>query len=157
VNKTRIRIRTQEFFNFYFKLIGIIFILLAILMVFLNWIAVPFLLIPGIIFATTHYWIEIDTEKGILHDYLWILGFRKGHKIDINEIDYLYLTKSKYAREYGFFPRAYEHGFHFNGYIKLKDEEKLMVGYSKSKKRMRRKLEQISKFLKLEIRDYSEK
>ena len=157
MSENRIRFRTQEFFNPWFRFIGIIFIVLSVALVFLNWIASPIFLFLGVLFATTHYWIEIDLEKGTLHDYLWILGFRKGDKIDTKQIDYLYMTKSKYSREYGFFPRAYEYGHFFNGYIKLKNEEKLMVGFSKSKKRMLRKLERISKELKLEIRDYSEK
>ncbi|MFC2124100.1 hypothetical protein ACFLU5_04745 [Bacteroidota bacterium] len=156
MSKNIIRFRTQEFFNPYFRFIGIVFIGLAVTLIFLNWIISPIFLILGILLSTTHYWIEINLDDRKLHDYLWISGFRKGEKIDITEIDYLYLTKSKYSREYGFFPRAYEYGYLYNGYSKLKNEEKLLIGYSKKKDSILRKLERISKELNLEIKDYSD-
>ena len=89
MSSSKIRFRTQEFFNPYFRFIGIIFIGLSILLVFLNWIISPVLLILGVLFSTTHYWIEISLDKRILYDYLWILGFKKGEKLDTTEIDYI--------------------------------------------------------------------
>ncbi len=152
----KIRFRTQEFFNPFFRFIGIVFIGLSIFLIFTSWMVFPIFFILGLVMATTRYWIEINLREENLHDYLWILGFRKGETIDIAEIDYLYLTKSKYSREYGFFPRAYEYGHLYNGYIKLKNEEKRMICYGKSKDRILTKLHLISKALNLEIKNYSE-
>jgi hypothetical protein len=152
--KNCIRIKTQDFSNPYFRIIGVVFFGLGIFLVFINWIVAPVFLLLGILFTITHYWIEINLNKQILHDYLWILGFRKGERLETSEIDYLYLTKSKFSREYGFFPRAYEYGYLFNGYIKLKNDDKLMVGYSKRKDAILKKLKRISSVLHLEIKDY---
>ncbi len=114
------------------------------------------LFLVGLILVTTQYRLEINLDKKYYREYVWILGLRSGQKIKFNQIQYLYLTRSKKTQVYGqTYKNHYVTGTHFNGYIKFSDEEKILIGDSSSKDWVLKRLQKVGSKLGLEIKDYS--
>ena len=114
------------------------------------------LLFIGLILATTQHRLEINFEKKYYRQYVWTLGLKWGEQIGFNQIQFLYLTKSKKSQVYGqTYKSHYVTDTHFNGYIKFGDNERILVGDSSSKDWVLNRLKKINLKLRLEVKDYS--
>jgi len=118
-------------------------------------LSIGFLFI-GLILVTTQYRLEINFKKKYYCAYVWIVGLRLGEKRPFNQIQYLYVTKSKRSQVYGqTYKNHYATGTYFNGYLKFSDNEKILVADSSSKDWLLKRLQTINSKLELEIKDYS--
>ncbi len=114
------------------------------------------LILSGLVFTTTQYRLEINLKEKYFREYVWTLGFKWGEKMKYNKIQYFYITKSKKTQTYGqTYKNHYVTAGHFNGYLKIDNEEKIMIGDSSTKEWIVKRIEKLNKNLQLEIKDYS--
>jgi hypothetical protein len=114
------------------------------------------LILAGILFTTTQNRLEINRNRKYYRKYVWILGIKYGEKIAFDELQYIYITKSRRSQVYG---QSYKNhsfiGEHFNVYLKLSDRDKVLIGDGSSRDWVLKKIAKINKQLALEVRDYS--
>jgi hypothetical protein len=114
------------------------------------------LLLIGLVLVTTQCRLQINFDEKYYREYVWTLGLKWGEKIKFNQIQYIYLTKTKKHQVYGqTYKNHYVTGTHFNGYIKFSDNEKILVADGSSKNWVLKRLKKINSKLGLEVKDYS--
>jgi len=67
---------------------------------FNNWIAAFFMIVFTVVFMTTRYILNINTDKKTLSEYLWVLGYKKGKKNKYLKIHGLTITENQTKRTY---------------------------------------------------------
>ncbi|MCI0751385.1 MAG: hypothetical protein L0Y35_06070 [Flammeovirgaceae bacterium] len=140
------------------------FIFLAIgllpigLVMFSKSVVVAFIifLVCAIIF-TTHYRFKIDLDSKTFHDYLWIMGLKFGNKGAFENIEYLFIKKSKESQTMNLrIASSTIQKEVYDGYLKLSDTEKIHLFTQGNKDKLIEKLKSIAVQLNVRIMDYSE-
>jgi hypothetical protein len=148
--------KIKNYLPFLFTALGTVLVVVGPLLILEKTLISIGLVITGLILATTQYRLEINFNEKYYREYIWILWLKRGEKIPFNEIQYLYLTKSKKTQIYGqTYKNHYITGDHFNGYIKFSEDEKILIGDSPSKEWVLKRLEKINSKLRLDVKDYS--
>jgi hypothetical protein len=105
---------------------------------------------------TTHYRLRIDPVNKTFHDYLWVLGFKKGTKGQYRNIDYLFITQNKVSQAMhaqiasSTFQREI-----FDGYIRFSEDNKIHIGTNDDKVELTTHLKQIAQQLDTKLIDYT--
>lgn len=118
-----LNVKTQEYFPVQFIVVGIGLTLAGIFIIFhKTWLSA--VLIPlGILLSSTHYRVNIDFDKKMVFDYLWIIGFKKGTKNKFKKAEYFYMNSTKFNQTHGSVSvRFHSSGKIFNAYLKLDNE-----------------------------------
>lgn len=113
-------------------------------------------LISLVIFST-HYRLKVDFENKVFHDYLWILGIKQGEKGQFDNIEYLFIKRSKVSQTMQL--KAASTTIHkdvYDGYLKFSETNKIHLLTEDHKSELIRKLKVISEKLNSKIIDYSE-
>ena len=139
-------------------------IFIAILLFFIGLLVVAThglvgLLIPliSIIIFSTHYRLKIDFDNKVFHDYLWILGIKHGEKGQFDNIEYLFIKRSKVSQTMQL--KAASTTIHrdvYDGYLRFSETNKIHLMTEDDKSELIRKLKVISEKLNSKIFDYSE-
>ncbi len=108
-----------------------------------------FLLIPaGLFFFTAHYRLTINLVDQTYHDYLWIVGLKRGPKEKFSRIDGMHLTQNAYRQTISSFTSSMtKRGTEYNGYVRF-DKEDIPVANATSKRAVMRKLKGIQRALR---------
>lgn len=108
-----------------------------------------FLLIPaGLFLFTAHYRLTINLVDQTYHDYLWIVGLKRGDKEKFSRIDGMHLTQNAYRQTISSFTSSItRRGTEYHGYIRF-DEEDIPVANATSKRTVMRKLERVQRALR---------
>ncbi|MGB3780338.1 MAG: hypothetical protein WA960_18385 [Tunicatimonas sp.] len=110
---------------------------------------VSFLLIPagGFLF-TARYRLTINLVAQTYHDHLWIVGMKKGAKVNFNRIDGLHLTQNAYRQTISSWASSMtKRGTEYNGFIRF-DEEDIQVINDTSKRAVMKKLVNLQRALR---------
>jgi len=149
--------KTSNYFSGTIFIIGVIFSITGILVLFANIIIGLVLLFSSVVIFTTHYRLSIDFEKKVFHDYLWILGMKSGEKGDFEEVEYLFIKKSKETQTMSVrVASATVRKEVYDGYLRFSEVEKIHLLAKDSKDDVVKKLREISAMLNVGIIDYSE-
>jgi hypothetical protein len=153
----RIDFKTAGYFSWYIHLAAVFFVILGFALLSINLIASLILFFICLIFFTTHYRLSIDLKNKTYHDYLWILGFRIGEKGSFDSIEYLFIKSSNVSQTMNL--RVASSTIRkevFDGYLKFSEQKKIHLLTMDSKESLLKKLNSISKLLKVAVLDYSE-
>lgn len=147
--------RVENYLPIHLVTLGIGFCVAGLIYITTNPVIGLGLILAGLILSTTHHRLEVSSKDKYYREYVWVLGLKRGEKINFNEIKYWYITKSKTSQEYGpVYWRLNTNGQSFNGYLKFNDKENIFIGHSLSKGRLINKIKRINSSLKLDIKDY---
>jgi len=114
-------------------------------------------LLVNAVILTTHYRLTIDFDQKVFHDYLWILGLKNGDKGKFENIEYLFIKKSKVTQT--MYLRVASSTIQkevYDGYLKFSEKNKIHLITKDSKSDLIKKLRAVSTALKVKIIDYSE-
>jgi hypothetical protein len=148
--------KIKNYLPFFFVVLGVGLMVGGILGIAEKTFLCLFLFLIGFILVSTQSRLEINFDKKYYREYVWTLGLRWGEKIKFDQLQYLYLTKSKKSVVYGqTYKNHYVTGAHFNGYLKFSENEKILVVDGSSRDSVLKRLNQINSKLGLELKDYS--
>lgn len=153
----KIDFKTSPYFSSTITLAGTLVGIGGLAIVFTNPILGAILLLLGIIVLTTHYRLAISLDKKVYHDYVWMLGFRIGDKGSFENIEYLFVKKSKVSQT--MHVRVASSTIRkevYDGFLKFSESHKLHLVTKDSKNELIKKLRVISTALTVKIIDYSE-
>jgi hypothetical protein len=114
------------------------------------------LLLVGLVLLTTHYRLAINFDKKTYHDYVWILGLKHGEKVKFENIEYLFIKKSRVSQTMSV--RVASSTIQkevYDGYLKFSEKDKIHLLTKDNKNDLIAKLKEISSALKVKIVDYS--
>ena len=162
MNNEKIGFKTLPFFPIQIKLLWSL-ALVALAIVLTQLVSFPLLVISWaillggiIIIWTTHYRVDIDFKVGGIHDYLWILGFRKGTFRYFDTIEFLFISRSKASQGLNLWPQSttVEEEL-FDGYIKLSKKHTLHILTKNSKKAALKEIQPLAKKMGLRLVDFT--
>lgn len=148
--------RTSSYFPETIRFVSMLLLLAGLFFIFVNLIAAAILLVPGIIILTTSYRLEIDFENKVYRDYVWFLGLKNGKTARFENIEYLFIKKSKISQNLNsrISTRTITKDT-FDGYLKFNEAEKIHLLTKDSKSALVGRLKHIAQLLQLKIVDYS--
>ncbi len=114
------------------------------------------LVVVGLTLVTTHYRLAINFDKKTYHDYVWILGLKHGEKAGFENIEYLFIKKSKVSQTMRV--RVASSTIQkevYDGYLKFSEQNKIHLLTKDNKSDLVARLNAISEALKVKIVDYS--
>lgn len=149
--------KTSGYFPWTIIFLGLVLAFVGFLFVVENPIVGVILLLISLIIFTTHYRLKIDFDNKVFHDYLWILGLKNGDKGKFENIEYLFIKKSKVSQTMSV--RVASTTIQkevYDGYLKFSEKDKIHLITKDSKNDLIKNLRVISSSLKIKIIDYSE-
>ncbi len=147
----------KSYFPIQFMVLGGGLILLALF----TFLTKPLIAIPalffGILFISTHYRIEVYRKRKFCHDYLWILGFKKGKKVHFDTIEYIFITSSSQSQEWGSVSARF-HGktSTYYAFLKLSNDKKMMLKESYFYDDLRKEIRTFARNINVEVRDLTQ-
>ena len=151
-----VSVRTTSFFPTGLPFAGYIVAGFGVLFIFVNWmVGFPVLLI-GVVVATTHYRLIVDTQSMTYKDGVWFLGFCTGPKVPFERIEYLFVKASRESQTmYVRVVRSTVQKRVFDAYLKFSETVKVHVSTRDNKDELLRWLQPIATALKVRINDYT--
>lgn len=106
---------------------------------------------------STVYKLDIFIEDGVYHDYLWLLGMKKGKKYEFKKIDNLILSKHTYKQRLNSrgSSTVIEYDL-YKGFIVFDDDNKVLIGESKRKIKIEKRISKLKKELTVTVLDTTE-
>ena len=149
--------KTSGYFSWTLSFAGGLLGAAGLAFVFTNPVVGVILLLISLIVFTTHYRLRIDFDNKVFHDYLWILGLKNGDKGKFENVEYLFIKKSKVSQTMHL--RVASSTIQkevYDGYLKFSEKDKIHLMTKDNKSDLIKKLRVISIALKVKIIDYSE-
>jgi hypothetical protein len=138
------------------------FIFLGVLLVICGLVAVTKILLLGLLlFAiavfllTTTYRLTIDMDQQRYHDYLWMLGYKKGEWISFERIDYFFIKRRNASQTMHM--KSITNTVHkpvYDGYLKFSDDHKVFIATYEHKDELMAKLKPMAEKLEVKIVDH---
>jgi hypothetical protein len=148
--------RTSAYFSSGVIFFGVILAFIG-LWVIINQIIVGTIILGiSVIIFSTHYRLNIDFAQKTFHDYVWILGIKHGEKGKFENLEYIFINKSKVSQTMSL--KAVSTTLRkdvFDGYLKFSDGSKIHLMTMDDKADVIQKLKTISHKLNLKVIDYS--
>lgn len=148
--------KTDNYFSGPVQFQGTILVLFSIFIFFQSIIGGIVLLTISSIIFTSHYRLTIDFSKKTYRDYLWILGFKQGGTENFQNIEYLFIRKSKVSQTMNL--RSLSSTLRkdvYDGYLRFSETNKIHLITKVSKETLLSKLRPISRQLNVKIIDFS--
>ena len=147
--KNRISTTTAAYFPLPFIGLAMLVLLTVAIGLAERYGPITFLLIPaGLFLFAAHYRLTINLVDQTYHDYLWIVGLKRGDKEKFNRIDGLHLTQNAYRQTISSWASSMtRRGTEYNGFIRL-DEEDVQVINATNKRKVMNKLTSIQRALR---------
>jgi hypothetical protein len=147
--------KTSGYFSGFIIVTGVLFVVVAVATLRNNVIVSGVLAVLALLIFTTHYRLSIDVEKKTYHDYLWILGFRKGERGTFESLDCLFVRKSRVSQKMQL--RAVSSTVHkeiFDGYLKLSGDRRIHLLTADDKDSVVKFLKSVAARLDVKVMDY---
>lgn len=148
--------KTSGYFSGTILFLGALLAVVGIAVVINNTLLGVVLLVISLVIFTTHYRLKIDFDNKIFYDYLWILGLKNGDKGKFENIEYIFIKRSKVSQTMRL--RVASSTIQkevYDGYLKFSEKDKIHLITKDSKKDLLEKLRMMSTALKVKIIDYS--
>ena len=149
--------RTSGYFSGAMIFLGVVLIFAGLLLLAANELVGLILLVLSVPILTTHYRLRIDFDNKSFHDYIWILGIKRGEKGKFETVEYLFIKTSKVSQT--MYLESLSTTIRkdvFDGYLKFSADNKIHLMTLDSKDELIRKLRVIAEKLKARIIDYSD-
>jgi hypothetical protein len=149
--------KTSWFFSRTIFFLGVFLAFIGIVGLITNLIAGLIVLAVCVVIFTTHYRLSVDFENKIFHDYVWILGVKRGEMKRFEEIEYLFIKTSTISQTMN--ARIASTTIRkevFDGYLKFSEEDKIHLMTMDDKNDLILKLKVISGKLNSRIIDYTD-
>lgn len=115
-----------------------------------------FFLLLAILILTTHYGLEIDLDTKSYREYTWVLGTRNGETKRFEEVQYVFIKKSKVSQTLNSQVSSTTiRKDQFDGYIKFSEDEKIHLRSEDKKEALLEKVKKASADLGVKIVDYT--
>ena len=146
--RNNVRIITSAYFPVPFILLGMLVLAYAGIVLSERHGLISLLLIPiGTFVFAAHYRLTINLVTQTYHDYLWIVGIKRGAKEAFSSVGGMYITESTYRQTFSTRANSMtKRGVEYNGYIRF-DEQGVHIISSTDKQEVMRKLTRIQKAL----------
>jgi hypothetical protein len=149
--------KTSSYFSGTIRLTAIPFLFFGIILIFESLVAGIVVTIGSLIAITTHYRLTIDMSARKFHDYVWVLGFKKGEHGQFETIDYLFIKKKMVSQTIS--ARVASTTIRkdvYDGYLRFSEENKIHLLTSDSKSAVVSLLKTVSATLNIKVIDYTE-
>lgn len=149
--------KTSPYFSVAITLAGVLVGIAGLAIVGTNPILGAILFFLGLVVSTTHYRLNINFNKKVYFDYVWILGLKSGEKESFKNIEYLFVKKSKVSQTMNL--RVVSSTIKkevYDGYLKFSESNKLHLLTKDSKNDLINKLRVIATALNVKVVDYSD-
>ena len=140
------------------------FIFLGGLLVICGLVALTKIIVLGLLLfliaaflLTTTYGLTINLEQKHYHDYLWVLGYKKGGWKSFECIDYFFIKQRNVTQTMHM--KSITNTVHkpvYDGYLRFSEKNKIFIASFENKNKLLAKLEPMARQLDLEIVDYAE-
>jgi hypothetical protein len=149
--------KTSPFFSGRIIFVGILLAVLGLFVAVKSILAGILLFIVSVLIVTTHYRLRIDFAKKVYFDFVWFLGLKNGDQGKFDEIEYLFIKKSRVSQKMNHIVISSTiQNEIYDGYLKFSNGEKIHLLTKESKDVLLKKLKLISHKLNTRIIDYSE-
>lgn len=138
------------------------FIFLGVLLVICGLVALTKIIVLGLLLfliaaflLTTSYGLTINLEQKHYHDYLWVLGYKKGEWKSFEGIDYFFIKKHNATQTMHM--KSITNTVRrpvYDGYLRFSEKHKIFIASFEKKNKLLAKLEPIAAALSVEIVDY---
>ena len=149
-----IDVKTSSYFPLNWRISAVAFSITGLFIAPINIYVGLILTIGGILVLTTYYGIRIDFNERTYFDYTWIVGFKSGERGRFDNIQYIYINRTKYSQTMSSRVQSTSTiGWEFNGYLKFSDTQKLHLRTSRSKTAIVRHMQVLGAKLKCQVHD----
>ncbi|MEK6478793.1 hypothetical protein WJR50_14700 [Catalinimonas sp. 4WD22] len=149
--KNSIDIKTHDYFPFHMIVIGVAFLLMAVIISTMYPFIAFLLLLMGIVIVSTHYRVSIDPEKKEYREYLWILGFRRGNIQPYSRLHDIYIRQHTQNIEYGFVSRVSGRKKVYSAALELDDDSNVFIGEHANESKLLKKVNKLAQKLQASI------
>lgn len=111
--------------------------------------------IIGVFLSTTHHRLKVDLKKKYYQEYVWMLGYRSGHKIGFELMECIYITSSTVSQKFGFGVNRQFRSTYYKAYFKFSRYSKVFIAQSLSREELMIKIEKLNSILKIQVEDYA--
>lgn len=148
--------RTSAYFSPVFIFNGFVIAFIAVL-VFPHSISGAIILsVTSLIIFTTHYRLKVDFEKKNFRDYVWILGLKTGKDERFDQIEYVFITKSRVTQKMQLRGASTTTKKDvYDGYIRFSEHEKVHLITMDEKPKLLQKMTTIGQRLGVGVVDHS--
>ena len=149
-------VKTSGYFNWTVIAVAIVCLLLGSSLILEKPIVAGILVVSSVLVLTTHYRLEIDVDRKICHDYLWLCGFRLGERKSFDSLDYLFIKPVKVSQRMSArVASTVVHKESFDGYLKFSNAETLHIATRDSHHALLKQLQKLASKLHLRVVDYT--
>jgi hypothetical protein len=145
-----------ESLPWYFKLAGMLLVVLALALMTNVWWLSVILGLVGLIILTTHSGTQIDPSTKTFREYHSILSFRYGQKETYDGVENIFINAAKVSQTvhpaHTLDSATFSH-VEYNAYLKLSDGRKIFLMSKRSKTKLINRLKQVMNVLKVEVVD----
>ncbi len=113
------------------------------------------LLVAAFLFTTT-YGITIDLGQKRYHDYLWMLGFKKGEWRSFEKVEYFFIKKRNASQTMHM--KSITNTVHkpvYDGYLRFSEDNKVFIATFEDKAKLIAKLKPLADQLGVDVIDYA--
>ncbi|MEQ8712667.1 MAG: hypothetical protein RIC80_06600 [Cyclobacteriaceae bacterium] len=114
------------------------------------------LLLAAAFLFTTTYGITIDLSQKKYHDYLWMLGFKKGEWRSFENIEYFFIKQRKASQKMNtMYISSIAHNIIYDGYLRFSEDNKVFIATFEDKAKLIAKLKPLADQLGVDVIDYA--
>lgn len=152
----KIDVKTSPFFPWIIKFLGLVLVCSAVVVVFFHFLLGLALLIGGVVIFTTHYRLTIDLHQRVYRDYVWIIGIKHGKIASFENIDYLFIKKSRTVQHmYVGVNTTSVRKDVYNAYLRFSETQKIHLVTRESKRLLVKQVKTLAAQLGVQVIDYS--
>lgn len=149
--KNSIDIKTHDYFPFHMMVMGVAFLLVAVVISMMYPIVAILLLLMGIVIVSTHYRLSIDPENKEYREYLWILGLKKGEIQPYHSLHDIYIRHITQNIEYGFVSRVSGRKKVYSAALELDEDSSVFIGEHANESKLLKKVNKLAQGLQTSI------
>ncbi|MFM8912708.1 MAG: hypothetical protein ACKOE6_07325 [Flammeovirgaceae bacterium] len=149
--------KTSAYFPGIFIFLGVILVFIGLLVLGTTIIGGLAVLLVSFTIFTTHYRLTVDLDSKSYYDYLWILGIKTGERGTFENIEYVFIKKSRESQTMN--SRASTTTIQkevFDGYLKFSENAKIHLLTKDRKEDLMVEMKVVASKLGTKVVDFSE-
>lgn len=160
MSREKIDVKSGMLFPWYFQLLALIMVVVAIPLFADRTILAAALFLLGVLILSSYSGIEIDIARKVYKEYMSFLLIKKGKDIKYDVVERLYINKSRtrqqiYTRHTGhsstFITESYD------AYALFDNGARVHLLSNRNKERLKKRLHKVSAFLNVSVADNTQK
>ncbi|MEZ4972486.1 MAG: hypothetical protein R2820_04215 [Cyclobacteriaceae bacterium] len=149
--------KTLPYFSGTMTFLGVLLLFSGLWMMSMNILVGLVLVLLSVVILTTHYRVSIDLDNKSFHDYLWILGIRRGERGQFDNLEYLFIKKNKISQTMRLkVASTTVRKEVYDGYLRFSVSHKIHLLTMDDKSKLMNRLKVIAQQLNSRVIDYSD-